>query len=263
MRWGPAVTFFVCLGACGLFPDVSSLGPSSGTDGGDAAAVDAPPTANEGGASPCATTHDFCDDFDHGPLGATWDQIVSQAGPLALSSTAVTPPSALGVTVLDSAQTAQASMLEKQFPSSKHVHVELDAQVTSPSNAFGTEVDFVTLEVTPPAGYDEAGLSLFRRHDSSTPGPSVLQYFYIQGSNVQTIDEDVAEDFSSWRHVALDADFDAQTFAVAIDGTPVTQLDMSPTVPMGAFTLQVGATWVDDVQATWGVLVDDVTLDRQ
>jgi len=70
----------------------------------------------EGGVSPCAASHVFCVDFDHGAVTAGWDSNGNDApGTLALDDLALSAPHAMRTTRPRPAMTNLATLLEKQI----------------------------------------------------------------------------------------------------------------------------------------------------
>lgn len=247
--------------ACALFPDLSSLGEGS-ADASDVSAPDvsdAPDGASDAGfdapSSPCNAPHLFCDDFDHGALGATWDDKIVQSGPLVLSPQAVTPPYSLEATATSS---GSESSLGKFVPAADHTHIEFDVLVVAPTTVQNTELDIVDIVVdAPPPTYTHADFDLQR-----SQGASVLEE-YLNGADGGTgQDIPVTDTFSTWRHVALDLDFPAQTLALAIDGQSVTAISLSPTVPKSSLSIYFGVGYVDGLNGDWNVLIDNVVIDQ-
>lgn len=98
--------------AC-LLPGVDVLS-GGGTDGG-AVDVGRDSPIDAGDASTCDAT--FCDDFDRGPLGATWTEVHGvDAGFLTLGAPAASPPNALLVTLPDGGAGKREAMLIKDLP---------------------------------------------------------------------------------------------------------------------------------------------------
>jgi hypothetical protein len=263
-------SFAVCACACGLFPDLSTLSADAG-DAGDASndsTVDAArDTGSDAGGdasadarpSPCTATHLFCDDFDQGALGAKWDSVHMTSGPLVLSTTnVVTPPNALEATASTSSDTE--SMLTKHFPSANHTHVELDAFVVNPSDTSNTEIDFVSFDIsTPPSPYTYANLNLQRWQAAAL----LEQYAQTPDAGNASVDMPVAQTFNTWTHVTLDIDFGAQTYALALDGVPVTQVAFAPQLPQSAFDFSVGVAYTSGSSAEWNIFIDNVVVDQQ
>jgi hypothetical protein len=262
---------FLGAAACGLFPDTSSL---SGGDAGAADATtdvgvadaeagtsDAPSDApSDALVSPCSAAHTFCDDFDQTALGATWDEKILLSGPLALTSAkVVSPPNALQATA--AAKGGDETALGKAFPAANHTHVELDLLVASPANVTGTEVDVVDFVLdTPASGFAYGNFNLQRWQ-----GITQLEEYMEPGDGGTSAGQDLqaSETFSTWRHVALDLDFTNQTFAVAVDGMPVTSFAMNPPVAKTGFSMYVGVGYVGNANADWNVYVDNVVVDQQ
>lgn len=93
----------IAFSACAWLTDLSSLRSSSD------AGPDTGPDAS------CEAT--FCDDFDFGPLGATWtDSRGLDAGRLSLGAPAISPPNAFVATLPEDAGDGTESFLIKDLP---------------------------------------------------------------------------------------------------------------------------------------------------
>ena len=258
--------------ACGLFPDLSPLtsttDASTSTDAKSDVAqpVDAKsdaPIVNDAGAdtsadvfvSPCAAQHTFCDDFD-GPFGAKWDTSEVNSGPLGASTNSVSGDSLKAVAIANG--NGDDSALLKHFASATHTHIEFDALVQAPSTTTNDEVDLVGLVLdNAPAPYTFGVLDMMRYEDSSEIEE------YCDNPDAST-GQDLAftETFVSWRHVALDIDFgSAQKFTVAIDGTQVQQIDLSPHFDATGYTLYLGVAYTS-TNDPWTVFIDNFVLDQ-
>lgn len=271
MRAGLIVIVAAALAGCSALTDLGDLTT------GDAAAADvvvsdtgAPETsaeasmdaASDGGAdvktSPCGAVHAFCDDFDHGALGATWDSVVVQSGPLVYStSNVITPPHALQATANTN---GSPTNLVKNFPAADHTHVELDLMIQSPSVVQNAEVDFITIEETqPPSGFGFADLTFARNAGTSDLGQYASP---LDGGVATRQDLAINEAFGAWRHVVLDLVFSTQTLEVRIDGTLVQTLHFVPSLGPSPLQIAVGAAFVNNTSGDWNVFVDDFVVDQ-
>ena len=231
------------IAGCGLFPDLSSF--------------DTPSDAASETKTGCGV-HTFCDDFDHGPLGATWDGVLTSSGPLVLSTTnVITPPNALQATAIpDGGQSA----LSKTLISGDNVHIGFEVMVQAPSDTSSTQVDIVTLKMNlAPTGYQFVDFGLSRFLDATR-----LQQYALPNSGA-AISQDILvnEAFASWRHVDFVLAFSTQKLELYIDGTLTTTLDLNPPVPKTSTFVTVGVADTVTPQADWNVFIDDFVVDVQ
>ncbi|MCA9583830.1 MAG: hypothetical protein KC657_00555 [Myxococcales bacterium] len=136
-----------CIAGCSLLVDTRGLGgggeapgapdgsattdgarPAPSTDGGAEASF-APP---DSGPIDCAAPNTFCDDFDQGALGATWDDIERTHGDVKLSQEALSPPNALAAGVTPGTNTGDAALVKRFSPAPAAIHCELDFNLDSP-----------------------------------------------------------------------------------------------------------------------------------
>jgi len=240
-------------GAC-FFPDVSTLSGDSGGPS-DAQTSESAPDASTT-PSPCTASHTFCDDFDEPSLGTLWSGQQTPSGTLAFSTSAVTPPHSLQATVLADTNDNGAFLYER-FTNVTRLHVELDAMVVAALPTANSQVDLVDIEVTPPSGGTFAVVDLQRWQD----GSALEQYVAFADGGSSDQSPDFAETFSSWRHVALDVDFGAETFVATIDGTVAQTIDFTPSLPQGDVQVDVGVPYAESLSGDWQVFVDDVAID--
>ncbi len=255
---------FAGLGGCSLLTNLDAL--SGGGDASDAAGDvlgdvlgDASGDGSDAKTSPCTAVHSFCDDFDHGALGATWDGVVVQSGPLVYStSNEITPPNSLEAT---GNATGSPTELVKNFPSADHTHVEFDLMIQNPAVVQNAEVDFITIEATqPPSGIGFADLTFSRLGGTSNLGEYASP---VDGGVAARQDLAISEAFGGWRHVALDLVFSAQTLELRIDGTLVQTLHFNPALTASPLKVSVGAAYVSGTSGDWDVFVDDFVVDQQ
>jgi hypothetical protein len=259
--------------ACGLFPD---LGPLSGGDdagGNDAtadvtsdvkpandAANDAPPSdaGSDVKTSPCAAKHTFCDDFDKGTLGATWDYTNNGGGgTLSQTTNAVTPPYALQAIVPGGGGHPYA-MLQKYLAASPHVHFECDLMIVG-SQSNDMEIDYFDFAFVP-TGYSYGDFNL----EQLNPGGTAEEISRPTGADASAYNDDnFNKDLTSWRHLVIDIDYTKSTFTYVVDGVTVDAMSMNPVLTATQATLGVGATYVGGLQSQWSVLVDNVVIDLQ
>ncbi len=258
MRW--SVAGFVAAGALGacLFPDLSALRGDASDGGANDVVTDASDAGEDGppsdaAASPCVASHTFCDDFDENPLGAKWDTITSQVGPLVLSSDAISPPNALEATIMSGA--FGNSMLVKTMHADAHFHVEADLRVDAPAITSGTEIDLVELSINP-VGYDDVDIVIDRVDKASV----VEVYTHWLDGGTTSADTPFNEDFSSWKHVTMDIDLSKQVAIVDVDGKQVASVSL-PSYTASPVMLAVGATYASTVAGTWHTHIDNVTYD--
>jgi hypothetical protein len=122
-----------------------------------------------------------------------------------------------------------------------------------------TELDFVNFDiVTPPTGYTYANLNLQRWQGGSLHE----QYAISADAGSTSVDHPVAQTYNTWTHVALDVDFGAQTYSLAVDGVTASVIALTPQLPRSAFDLGVGITYTGGASAPWTVWIDNVVVDQ-
>jgi hypothetical protein len=249
-----------------LFPDLGSL---SGDDAGgsdatadvttdaisDAGPTDAPLDVKK---SPCAVQHTFCDDFDDGSLGATWDKTNNGAGgTLSQSTNAVSPPYAFQAQVPGGAGQPYA-LLQKYLSAGQHVHYECDIIIIG-AQSTKMELDYFDFAFKP-SGYTTGNFNLERLN----PGGAVEQISRATTADADTYNDDtIGEELTSWKHLVVDIDFAKSTFTLAVDGATVDAMSMKPPLASAQSTLGVGITYTGGLQSAWSVLIDNVVVDVQ
>ena len=266
-RRAAVAALFSFLFGCSAFVSLDGLtggdaGLAEGGDGSDDVESDVVVQNDagiDGRVSPCLKPHTFCDDFDHGLLGAKWDRMVMTAGSLSLSTNAVTQPNALEATAISITGGSQ-TLLAKTFPAMDHTHIELDIQVANPSDTTQTEVDLVALWlVQAPPGYSSSELYVERWQDAA-----ILEQYALAddgGSVGQSLP--INETFNAWRHVTLDLDRPSSTFTMSIDGQTPTVMLLEAPLAMFPFELGVGVANVSStIAGEWDVWIDNVVVDQ-
>jgi hypothetical protein len=268
------VLALVLVSSC-LFPD---LGPLSGDDAGNGdatsdvkgsdvssdvtndAALDGPPSdaGLDVKTSPCATKHTFCDDFDDGAVGATWDNIDNGVGgTLSQTTNAVSAPYALEAKV-PSGPGHPYAMLQKYFPAAAHVHFECDLIIVG-SQATNMEIDYFDFSFTP-SGYVAGDFNLERNN----PGGTVEEISQTTADASSSFhDDNMSEELGSWKHLVVDIDFTKASFTMTVDGQTVDAMSMTPPLSSAQATLSVGATYTGGLTAQWSVITDNVVVDLQ
>jgi len=263
---------FVCAllaAACGLFPDLSDLGPDASSDANaevstdgpvtDGPAADAADAADAGDASSCG--HTFCDDFDEDGAASfsRWDHVNAVGGTLGLSSDAVSPPFSLVAAVGGAGGVGPT--LEKDFASASKIHIELDMK----GDCNTLESDVFTLDVVPPpAGYTQARLVFYQ-----SPSTEHLTFDYVLDGGVSLADSGdvpLGGPFTDWRHYAIDVDLANETFAATstLDGGTVTAgLPIDPPLAPGATHLTIGLIDYLAISGGCSAQFDNVVVDAQ
>lgn len=254
--------------ACGLFPDVGSLsGDAGGSDAtndvtttSDATpdvTTDAPTDAGlDVKKSPCAQQHTFCDDFDDGSLGATWDKPNSSGGTLSQTTNAISPPYAFQAQVSGSGH--PYALLEKYLPASQHVHYECDMIILGAQSS-GMEVDYFDFGFAP-AGYTYGNFNMERLDDAG----DIEQISKANGADAEAYhDDSIGEAFTSWKHLVIDIDFAKDTFTASVDGATIDAMTMTPPFTAASSTLSVGITYTGGITTQWTVIIDNVVVDLQ
>ena len=258
-----------------LFPD---LGPLSGDDAGGSdattdatkdvaldvtndVAVDAPPSdaGPDVKKSPCAQQHTFCDDFDDGGLGATWDYTNNGGGgTLSQTTNAVSAPYALLTQVPGGGGHPYAS-LEKKLAASAHVHFECDMMIMG-SQSTNMEIDYFDFAFKP-SGYSYGDFNLERNN----PGGTSEEISQATTADASTYNDDsLTEELTTWKHLVVDIDYTKSTFSVAVDGATIDAMSMKPPLASAAASLGIGVTYAGGLTTgPWSVLVDNVVIDLQ
>jgi len=250
-----------CVAAC-FFPDVGSLGGANDAATPDGSTVDATPDVADGSVpdaaptSPCLDVHAFCDDFDHGTLGAKWDSVTAQAGPLDLSPNAVTPPNSLHTT-LTPANDGNGSYLSEGFSQSSRFHTELDVMLTAPADTSKTAILVVGIELPQGSGVDFAAVDVQRYEDGGIFEEGVD--LSDGGSDWQDIP--ISETFDTWKHVAVDIDWNTRKATLTIDGVIVQSANLHDQTPQGGVQLDVAVPYSENENGDWDVYEDNVVVD--
>jgi len=259
------------LSGCGLFPDLSLL---SGEDAGGSDAMsdatsdvstfdvtsDAPPSdaGLDVKKSPCSQPHTFCDDFDDGSLGATWDKSDNTGGGILSQSTnAVSPPYAFQAQVPGGGGHPDA-ILQEYLAAAQHVHYECDIVIMG-SQSTNMEIDYFDFAFQP-AGYSYGNFNL----EQLNPGATLEEISRPTGADASAYNDDNFNlVLSSWKHVVVDIDFAKSTFTLAVDGVTIDAMSMKPVLASSVSTLGVGVTYSGGLTAPWTVLIDNVVVDLQ
>lgn len=256
-----------------LFPDLGAL--SSDDAGSSDATTDVtkdvvgdvtPDTISDAGSSdaapdvktsPCAVKHTFCDDFDDGGLGATWDNIENGGGgTLSQSSNAVSPPFAFQAQVPSGGH--PYAILQKYLPASQKLHFECDLMIIG-AQATNLEIDYFDWS-SKPTGYSYGNFNLERLN----PGGTVEEISQATTADASSYhDDSIAEEFTSWKHLVVDIDFVKATFTMSVDGATVDAMSMTPPFASAQATLGIGITYTGGLTAQWSVLTDNVVVDLQ
>lgn len=251
--------------AVGALASASAQGCGSGRAGAleapDAGArVKATPSPADGGASGfCATRTPrpaFCDDFDRGALGATWD-VLERGAPQQASLDTVTflsPPAAFAVTPPRlAAGELGATLLRRTVKGTARrfvfgFAVRADAPPTDGTLAIAT-LDLALDHL----------LTLYLRDDDPvSPGPSLAEAAPGAGAIVRTRLAS-APPAGVWTRVELDVDAAAGHAVVRIAGAVVLSAPVSRASAVDP-TIRVGALVTGPADA-YGLRFDDVTLD--
>lgn len=123
----------------GAPPGDGAIATDAGPHDGTAPPRDADSARAEDASSPCTTgSHVFCDDFDRGPLGATWDPPAPDGGLLALVSQGCTsPPRCFEVRLQGYEAGARAELTRSVAFPSRGLAVSFDITVSGVSFASG------------------------------------------------------------------------------------------------------------------------------
>jgi len=226
--------------------DASGEMASGGDDQADGG-VDAP------GDAPACDPPSFCDDFDHGPLGATWSGFNTSAdGVLALESTNVrSPPYALSVTLNEPADASvgRQAMLNKSFPQARAVSCSV-ALYLEQTGAETATVMSIFVDNPFWSGYQFNVLILADRTSQlvewgdfadGSAGP----YVYVSGAPIP---------LQQWVHAVVTIDYSGSA-SLYVNGSPFVKLQTYPQTPKSeTFYLGLGAGG----SGAWSAFFDDV-----
>ena len=216
----------------------------------EAGAVDASPA--DAGFSCDAEVHDFCDDFDHGALGATWSSATNTGGTLALDPLALSPPWSLLVAVQDGGG-PEDLLLHKSFAATAGIHCAFDIRV----DAYDSYTDVFHVD------FGQASGSYFVRFIMG--GTVVNEYGTLPDGGVRVRNNWPTGQpaIGVWTRVDLDLRFSGQagTAVLAYDGKQVLSVNLSPPTDIVSNKIQLGA-W-SSAATKWRAHFDNFACDLQ
>lgn len=238
----------------------SSGGPGDeGGGGGDGGVADGASGDASPGASPCAIgTHDLCDDFDHGVLGAAWTNVNQAPGGLLAieDGPSVSPPRALHA-MLPARGDVNTELRNRVFKIWENTpwraaHLELDMRVAAPawSNGDrGTVLVIFTLE----SDTTTAGTFLFVQADGFVASAEGQNGLYASGP---------AFPYGEWTHVAVDI---SPSLIRVKYGAETLEKTFAPQVagPNPRIVLFVGLSSYQDPVPAMDARFDNVVVDLQ
>jgi hypothetical protein len=219
------------------------------------AATDAPPASDAhaplGEAGCTGTVHDFCDDFDHGALGAAWTRTFQIGGAFTLDPLAVSPPSSLLATAADGG--SENLILVKNFAgATKGIRCQVALRVDAYDNY--TDVLHVDFTVAGEAYFVRVGLG---------GGGTLNEYGQLPdgGERVRNNWPFQQPPAGQWVDVVLDIDGDPNAGAatLAVDGAQVLSVALSPPTDATGINVELGA--INTFPLAWRAHYDNVACD--
>jgi hypothetical protein len=221
-----AVALFAVLGACSLFVSTDGLTSDAVVDAAvdtssdvrDASSTfDAITTADAGtDAAFCNATAStlFCDDFDHGAIGATWDSAMTTAGAtLALDSTTFRSPPSSGA-FTSGGNSSAANLIKSVAASVGNYRVAFSLRVATPPSASSAYQIIATF-----ANGNGAQLELLEGTGGFSVNDRINGTYDTQYSDVPGLD------VGAWHDVVVHLKFAASggttSASVDVDGTNV------------------------------------------
>jgi hypothetical protein len=261
-----SVAIAVGLTACSLLVDTSDLaGGSASSDASADATIGAPgdgsPALDAGrddsgdaAKSSCGAVHVFCDDFDQGTLGATWDLLLMGAGPITLDTMLSTsPPRSMRVGVIGAAGDRDSS-LKKKVTGGPTFHASADFRHEGTGSTGDVDVITVALD-PPPAPFVMYAVTAFMASGQLMGQVKVLRN---DGGPEVDIRAALNQSVSSFRRLTVEIATPTQ-MRILVDGAPVLVKDV-PTATGVKATISVGAPFADTVNPlTFNF--DDVVID--
>jgi hypothetical protein len=235
MRRALVAIFGVLVFAAGcLFPSLDGLGGSGDAQTNEAAADAGGEAGFCASLSPPAT---FCDDFDHGALGATWTktQLVGPGAVLELNPLARTPPSSLHSLVADSGAGGTASLVEALPGTANVIDYTFDLYVARKPTIEKVEICGVGVTI----GQDEYYVDVFLGPEDDAnmehDGPSG----YVEGNSVPLSQPLATGKWmnASW-HLVVAPDAGGPSATLEVDG----QILFSASLP--SYGYAPGTPWV-------------------
>jgi hypothetical protein len=215
-------------------------------------------------AHPCLALHAFCDDFDDGGLGQSWDDIFQDAAVVAFDLDAsVSPPRSLVVRLPPGdAAVAFPGCLAKTFagPAAK-AHAQVDMRVDQFDNvAQGVNLFSIQLDPAPP------GYQAFAWFVQGSQGHFQLREFRLgNDGDASKSTFPFAASFATFVRVELDVDLtqDPLQIALHLDGKSVLE-ETTPSLALGpatGFDFLVGAIMTTGASTVWRVHYDNALFD--
>jgi hypothetical protein len=269
------VAALIIAAACSSFDGATTGGPDDGLD----AAPDAPTADGAADATDAAVTADadtrrwcerqtkllFCDDFDDGPLGATWDVELVTGGTLrfdALNSTST--PRALGATIAPepSLTVVPQAAFQKTFPlHPRKMRYAVDVRINTRDDA-GAPAQVVYFGIDGPSIYYKLGF-LVRKDDTAFDEDTNAD------GGVPTPVRPIASQLAlgRWTRITIDVvlmpDAGSPSATVNIDGTDVLSTPIVPPIRDGTLGITAGVWFVNPPTSGWDISFDNVALSAE
>ncbi len=212
-------------------------GPQPGSDDGG------PRSGSDAG---CDAT--FCDSFDDGPLGATWDKVQANAAELSLVPNALSPPSAFQMHLFEQvdAGTKRVGFLGKDFPFPTRAHCTFAVSFPKPISP--------SVDIELASFFAQNGNTYYRTYVKLLPGTgwALKEEITSQATTASTLPAPVAT--GVWHHVIFDAEL-GKSATLDVDGQK-TSISLRA-FPAGTLTFTLGESADSDLAEAVAVF-DDV-----
>jgi hypothetical protein len=242
--------------ACGSgFLDGLSGGQRLGPNDGAPADSALGPEAGAGleGGSGCLAS--FCDDFDHGPLGATWtDSGVTANGSIALVEAGLSPPFAFQAAYEGGVPNTTAD-IETNIGSRSVINCEVDVRFVSPPPM--GEVDYLTFVSI------MDNFVLYKVYLAVFNGTWNLGEYgiFTDGGKLDRSKGVPTPPIDTWTHVRFVMDTRQKTLSISFDGQPTTTLGALTQYFSTTREVHIGINFASANAASSSALYDNVACD--
>lgn len=240
--------------------------PEAGTDADATARL--PPSdggdpALDGGAHPdaatgaCPAATYLCESFDGDRGWPGWKRETAAGSSLGADETRfVSPPVSMLVTA-NAGAGVHPTCLRRDLPAANHVLVRAKVSVEVSSPPPDSELDVVSLELDPPAGFDRYFVALI----ATANGQWHLERDITKKSggtdNADVLLGAIAPGFDA---VLLDLDLASGTLRAEVGGASA-RVDVEKATGTG-HELAIGAAWIDNRVGSYAIRIDDVSVEQ-